>query len=134
MGSSKVTRASMVDALNGMFLNKYVGLALDGTEVSGGAYARQRLTSAMLSVIQTTRTFEGATIQIARLANNGAISFPTPTAVWADANEIVIFDAVTGGTSKITLELSNDPDAPAIGDTVTIPNNSMIMSLDATAP
>ena len=134
MAASKVTRASMQDALRGMFVGKWAGLALDGTEVSGGAYARQQITEAKVSITVNERVAGGQTIQVARIANNVAIPFPSPTAVWIDANEIVIFDAQTGGTSKITMSLSNDPDAPAISDTVTIPLGAMIMTLDASAP
>jgi len=53
-----------------------------GTEVSGGAYARQTFTMTTTNDTATT---------------TAAIEFPTATANWGTITHMAIFDAVTGG-------------------------------------
>jgi hypothetical protein len=54
-----------------------------GTEVSGGAYARQAVTLAAAS--------GGAS------ENSADITFPTATANWGTVTHLALFDALTGG-------------------------------------
>ena len=72
--------------------NYYVGLltatpsdSTDGTEVSGGSYARQ--------ICAFTITATGT----AQAANTSAITFPTATADWGIVGWIGIYDAVSSG-------------------------------------
>ena len=72
--------------------NYYVGLltatpsdSTDGTEVSGGSYARQ--------ICAFTVTGTGT----AQAANTSAITFPTATADWGIVGWIGIYDAVSSG-------------------------------------
>tara|TARA_Y100000296_G_C5065054_1_gene201892 strand:- start:1 stop:414 length:414 start_codon:yes stop_codon:yes gene_type:complete len=72
--------------------NYYVGLltatpsdSTDGTEVTGGSYARQ--------ICAFTITGTGT----AQAANTSAITFPTATADWGIVGWIGIYDAVSSG-------------------------------------
>lgn len=86
--------------------NVYIGLYTatpsdtgGGTEVTGGSYARVAVasslanwagTQAAASVVASSGT-NGTT------SNNGAITFPAPTANWGTITSFGIFDAATGG-------------------------------------
>lgn len=63
-----------------------------GTEVSGGSYAR-------VSVTRNTSNWDApADVSGAQqTANNGAITFPTPTANWGTVTHFGLFDAATSG-------------------------------------
>jgi len=72
--------------------NYYVGLltatpsdSTDGTEVTGGSYARQ--------ICAFTITGTGT----AQAANTSAITFPTATADWGIVGWVGIYDAVSSG-------------------------------------
>jgi hypothetical protein len=85
---------------------QYVGLdttagtaAACGTEVSGGSYARVAITSSLTSWagtqgVGTTAVSNGTSGQT---SNNGAITFPAPTANWGTVVGFCVWDASTGG-------------------------------------
>lgn len=83
----------------------YVGLfttapsdSAAGTEVSGGAYARQ---SAAMTVSGTSPT---------EADNDAAIEFPTATASWGTVTYAGVFDASTGGNLLAYAQLTDPAD------------------------
>ncbi len=68
-------------------------------EVSGGSYARVAVTSALANWAGTQSS--GSTTASSgtggTTSNNGAITFPAPTANWGSITGIGIYDASTGG-------------------------------------
>ena len=85
-----------------------------GTEVSGGAYARQAVT---FSVSGNTAT------------NSGAIEYPTATAGYGTVTHVGIFDASTGGNliahSALTTSKAIDT-----GDVLRFPAGDIDITLD----
>lgn len=84
----------------------YVGLltsapndAGGGTEVSGGSYARVAVSSSLANWAGTQSA--GSTVASSgtggQTSNNGAITFPTPTAGWGTVTHFGIYDASTSG-------------------------------------
>lgn len=70
-----------------------------GTEVTGGSYARVTVASTLANYAGTqgagtTVASSGAT---GTTSNNGAITFPAPTANWGVVSHFGIYDASTGG-------------------------------------
>lgn len=73
-----------------------------GTEVSGGSYARQAVTSALANWAGTqgagtTTASSNATGSSGTTSNNNAITFPAPTATWGTVVAFCGMDAPTGG-------------------------------------
>jgi hypothetical protein len=70
-----------------------------GTEVSGGSYARVTVASALANWAGTqsagSSTASSGTGGVT--SNNGAITFPTPSANWGSCTHFGIFDASSGG-------------------------------------
>ena len=70
-----------------------------GTEVTGGSYARVAVTSSMSNWAGTqgagTTTASSGTG--GTTSNNGAITFPAPTANWGIVTHVGWYDAPTGG-------------------------------------
>lgn len=70
-----------------------------GTEVSGGSYARVAVTSALANWAGTQSA--GSTVASTgtggTTSNNGAITFPAPTANWGSITHVALFDAATSG-------------------------------------
>ena len=83
-----------------------------GTEVTGGAYARQQRDPLDANWDATSGT-DGKT------ANTAVVTFPAPTANWGTIVAFGLFDAVTGGnllfTAALTLDktVNNGDDAPS---------------------
>jgi len=79
-----------------------------GTEVSGGSYARVAVTASLTNFAGT----QGAGTTVASngsggtTSNNGAITFPAPTANWGSITHFVLFDALTGGNAWVYGALS----------------------------
>ena len=99
------------------FVALYTGAPNDaggGTEVSGGAYARQAVT---FSVSGDTAT------------NTGAIEYPTATAGYGTVTHVGIFDASTGGNliAYAALTASKTIDA---GDVLRLPAGDLDVTLD----
>jgi hypothetical protein len=85
-----------------------------GTEVSGGAYARQAITS---NTTNWSAPGTGGTS-----SNNNAITFPTATASWGTITHIGILDASSGGNLLMHAALT--------GGSVTV-NSGQVFSLPA---
>ena len=85
-----------------------------GTEVSGGAYARQAVT---FSVSGDTAT------------NTGAVEYPTATAGYGTVTHVGIFDASTGGNliAYAALTASKTIDT---GDVLRLPAGDLDVTLD----
>lgn len=70
-----------------------------GTEVSGGSYARQPVTSSLANWAGTQSA--GSTTASSgtggQTSNNNAINFPAPTANWGSVTHFGVFDAASGG-------------------------------------
>lgn len=65
-----------------------------GTEVSGGAYARQAIASSAWNAVSTSGS--GLT-SIEQITQVNAITFPTATANWGTIVGMGLYDAVSGG-------------------------------------
>lgn len=79
-----------------------------GTEVTGGSYARVAVSSALANWAGT----QAAASTVASsgtggtTSNNGAITFPAPTANWGVITGCGIYDAISGGNLLIYSALS----------------------------
>jgi hypothetical protein len=100
----------------------YVGLftsapsdAGGGTEVSGGAYARQAVTLDAAS--------GGAS------ENSADITFPTATANWGTVTHLALFDALTGGNMLMWTPL-DDSKTVNNGDTFKINAGALDVTVD----
>ena len=103
----------------------YVGLltaapsdAGGGTEVTGGSYARVAVTSSLANWAGTQSA--GSTVASSgtggTTSNNGAITFPAPTANWGVVTHIGLYDAASAGnliihTALTTPKTINNGDA-----------------------
>lgn len=94
----------------------YVGLltgacsdSAGGTEVSGGSYARVSVTSSLANWAGTQSA--GSTASSSgtggTTSNNGAITFPAPTANWGTVSHFGIYTASTSGTLLVCAALTN---------------------------
>jgi len=88
----------------------YVGLltaapsdSAAGTEVSGGSYARVAISSALANWAgtQAAASTTASSGTGGTTSNNGAITFPAPTANWGVVTHFAIYDASTGGNTLI---------------------------------
>lgn len=86
--------------------NLYVGLftanptdAGGGTEVTGGSYARVTVASSLTNWAgtQAAASTVASSGTSGTTSNNGAITFPAPTANWGTITGFGIFDATSGG-------------------------------------
>ena len=85
-----------------------------GTEVSGGAYARQ----------SATFTVSGNTA-----SNSGALEYPTATASYGTVSHVGVFDASTGGNLIAYAALTTSK-AIDTGDVFRIPDGDLDITLD----
>jgi len=85
-----------------------------GTEVSGGAYARQTVTF----------TTSGATT-----SNDSDIEFPTATANYGTVIAVAVMDALTGGNQLAYAGLTTDKTIET-GDVFRIPAGDLDITLD----
>lgn len=79
-----------------------------GTEVSGGAYARVTIASSLANWAgtQAAASTTASSGTSGTTSNNGAITFPAPTANWGVITGFGIFDATSGGNLLIWGSLS----------------------------
>lgn len=70
-----------------------------GTEVTGGSYARVAVTSSLANWAgtQSAGSTSASSGTGGATSNNGAITFPSPTANWGVVTHMGIFDASTAG-------------------------------------
>ena len=103
-----------------------------GTEVSGNAYARVAITSALANWAGT----QSAASTIASsgtngtTSNNGTITFPTPTpSGWGTVVAFGVFDAASAGNllfyGTLTVSKTINP-----GDSITFPAASLSLQID----
>lgn len=94
----------------------YVGLltgacsdSAGGTEVSGGSYARVAVTSSLANWAGTQSAGSTAVSSGTggTTSNNGAITFPAPTANWGTVSHFGIYTASTAGTLLVCAALTN---------------------------
>ena len=88
-----------------------------GTEVSGGAYARQQMTAGW--------TVSGVAT---RASNTAAVTFPVATASWGTVTHIGIFDALTVGNLLFHGALTTSK-VVGIDDQVEFPADSLGVTL-----
>jgi hypothetical protein len=90
--------------------NLYVGLFTvnpsdtgGGTEVTGGSYARVTVASSLANWAgtQAAASTTASTGTTGTTSNNGAITFPAPSANWGTVTGFGIFDAVSAGNLLI---------------------------------
>ncbi len=103
-----------------LFTTTPTALAASGTEVSGGSYARQSITSGLTQWAgtqgaTTTAVSSGTGTSGLQTSNNAAITFPTATAGWGTVNGFAIFDAVTSGNMLYFAPLTT-PQTIAVGN------------------
>lgn len=79
-----------------------------GTEVSGGSYARVAIASSLANWAGTQSA--GSTTASSgtggTTSNNGAITFPGPTADWGRVTHVGLYDALSGGNLLIWAALT----------------------------
>lgn len=79
-----------------------------GTEVSGGSYARVAVTSNLTNWAGTQSA--GSTVASSgtggTTSNNGALTFPAPTANWGVVNSVRIWDSAAAGNAWICFNLA----------------------------
>lgn len=70
-----------------------------GTEVAGGSYARVAVSSSLVNWAgtQAAASTVASSGNTGTTSNNGAITFPAPTANWGVVTGLAVFDAATGG-------------------------------------
>lgn len=89
---------------------KYVGLAIDGTELTGHGYSRGAWITSAMTLANDTSV----------ITNNDIVIAYTPTDSSAqDADEFAIFDAASGGNQLTEWEdLTSDVAAPELGQSL----------------
>lgn len=74
-----------------------------GTEVSGGSYARVAVAASLANFAGTQAA--GSTVASSgtggTTSNNGAVTFPAPTANWGSITYFALMDASTGGNAWV---------------------------------
>lgn len=79
-----------------------------GTEVSGGSYARVSVTANTTNWAGTQSA--GSTTASSgtggTTSNNGAITFPSPTANWGSVTHVILMDASSGGNLLFCIALT----------------------------
>lgn len=90
------------------------GEAGTGTEVSGGAYARQTITF---------------TVSDNLASNTAAVEFPTATASWGTITYAAVYDASSGGNLLASGALTTSKTIGS-GDVLRIPAGDFDISLD----
>lgn len=100
-----------------------------GTEVSGNGYARVSVTSSLTNWAGTQST--GSTTASSgtggQTSNNGAITFPTPSATWGTVTHFAIYDEATGGNLLFYGALTI-PKTVNQSDTVSFPAGSLAVT------
>lgn len=92
-----------------------------GVEVAGGSYARVAITSSLANWAgtQSAGSTAASSGTNGTTSNNGAITFPSPTASWGTAVAVGVYDAITGGnllfysTLTISKTVNNGDAAPS---------------------
>lgn len=100
-----------------------------GTEVSGNAYARVAVTTALTAFAGTQSA--GSTVASSgtggQTSNNAVITFPTPTGNWGTVSHFGIYDAASSGNLLFWGALTISK-AINQGDTVSFPAASLTIT------
>lgn len=116
----------------------YIGLltaapsdATGGTEATGGSYARVAVVGSLANWAGTQAA--GSTVASSgtggTTSNNGAISFPTPSANWGTITHFGIYDAASAGNLLFWGALSSSK-AVFTGDAVSIQIGQLQVQID----
>lgn len=102
-----------------------------GTEVSGGAYVREPVTSSLANWAGTqgAGTTAASSGTGGTTSNNIELLYPTPTASWGTVVGFGIYDASTGGNLLVYGSLSSSQ-AIQSGDTVRFNAGSLSIQID----
>lgn len=102
-----------------------------GTEVTGGSYARVAVTSSLANWAGTQSA--GSTVASSgtggTTSNNGAISFPTPTAGWGTVVSMRFWDAASSGNAWVCIALTYNQTINT-GNTVSFPAGTLSLQVD----
>lgn len=103
----------------------YVGLytaapsdTAEGTEVSGGAYARQSV------------TFGAPSGNPAQISNSASVTFPTATANWGTITHVALHSASTGTGNQIVWAALTTSKAINTDDQAVFNTGSLVVQLD----
>lgn len=103
----------------------YVGLytaapsdTAEGTEVSGGAYARQSV------------TFGAPSGNPAQISNSASVTFPTATANWGTITHVALHSASTGTGNQIVWTALTTSKAINTDDQAVFNTGSLVVQLD----
>ena len=124
------TRAGIVALLGGGLNNTAVRVGLGAgtngtTELSGNGYGRG--TNAAAGWTFAAAIASGSL----NVSNSGVITFPNPTGDWTDPTHFTLHSAATGGTLWFRRALSNNPDQPEFGKSVSIAAGDLDITLTA---
>jgi hypothetical protein len=102
-----------------------------GTEVSGGSYARVAVVASLVNWAgtQAAASTVASTGTSGTTSNNGAITFPTPSATWGNVVSVRWFDASTAGNAWVCTPLTV-PKVINSGDTVSFPAATLSFQID----
>lgn len=105
LGITGATAAAGTGPTN-LYLGLYTANPTDtggGTEVTGGSYARVAVGSSLANWAgtQAAASTVASSGTSGTTSNNGAITFPAPTAAWGIVTGFGIFDAASGGNLLI---------------------------------
>lgn len=102
-----------------------------GTEVTGGSYARVAVASSLANWAgtQSSGSTTASSGTSGTTSNNGAISFPTPSAGWGTVVSVRWWDASTSGNAWICTNLSVSKTINS-GDTVSFPASTLTFQVD----
>lgn len=116
----------------------YIGLdtascteAGGGTEVTGGSYARVAVTSSLANWAgtQSTGSTTASSGTSGTTSNNGAISFPTPSAGWGTVVSMRFWDAASSGNAWVCIALISNQTINT-GNTVSFPAGTLTLQVD----
>jgi hypothetical protein len=135
---NKVLDAAIRGQAIGTPANWYIGLDTvacgetgSGTEVTGGSYARVAVAASLAAWAGSQSA--GSTVASSgtngTTSNNGAISFPTPSAGWGTVVSVRWWDAASSGNAWICTNLGVSKTIN-IGDTVSFPAASLTFQID----
>jgi hypothetical protein len=99
-----------------------------GTEVTGGAYARQAATFDVLTSFEIDPVGDPGVLVTAAV-NNAVIEYPTATSNWGNITHVGVFDAATSGNMLAPAVLVN-PRIITTGDIFRVPVHELAVSLD----
>lgn len=117
----------------------YIGLTTDacsdvgnGTEPSGGAYARVAVTSSLANWAgtQSAGSTTASSGTNGTTSNNSAIVFPASTASWGTVQAVRWYDASTAGNAWICINLASSLNVSGAGFTVQFSSGQLSFQID----